>query len=253
MDRCIAASLIKTEAYDPRDQLARFVRWYRDGYLSSTGRCFDIGNQTRAALEEFDATGEPYREAVGGMSAGNGSLMRLAPVAMAFCDDPDAAGRFSADSSRTTHPAVECVEACGAYGRLIAAAVGGASRTELYVLAADLSKQVTSPELASILNGSYRVKERDEISSSGYVLHSLEAALWALARTDTFLNGALLAVNLGDDADTVGAIYGQLAGALYGRSGIPENWRDRLHDIGMIEDLAAGIADRVGTFEVVVG
>ena len=250
MALCIAASLTETGAYDPRDQLARFVRWYRDGYLSSTGRCFDIGNQTRAALEEFDATGEPYRETVGGMSAGNGSLMRLAPVAMAFCDDPDAAGRFSADSSRTTHPAVECVEACGAYGRLISAAVGGASRTELYVLAADLAEQVTNPDLATILRGSYRVKERDEISSSGYVLHSLEAALWAFANTDDFLEGALLAVNLGDDADTVGAIYGQLAGALYGRSGIPENWRDRLHDVGMIEDLAAGIAERVGTFEV---
>ena len=253
MALCIAASLTETGAYDPRDQLARFVRWYRDGYLSSTGRCFDIGNQTRAALEEFEATGEPYRESVGGMSAGNGSLMRLAPVAMAFCDDPDAAGRFSADSSRTTHPAVECVEACGAHGRLIAAAIEGASRTELYVLAADLAEQVTNPGLATILRGSYRVKERDEISSSGYVLHSLEAALWALARTDDFLEGALLAVNLGDDADTVGAIYGQLAGALYGRSGIPENWRGCLHDVGMIEDLAAGIADRVGTFEVVVG
>ena len=206
MALCIAASLTETGAYDPRDQLARFVRWYRDGHLSSTGRCFDIGNQTRTALEEFEITGEPYREAVGGMSAGNGSLMRLAPVAMAFCDDPDAAGQFSADSSRTTHPAVECVEACGAYGRLISAAVGGASRTELYVLAADLAEQVTSPGLATILRGSYRVKERDEISSSGYVLHSLEAALWAFANTDDFLEGALLAVNLGDDADTVGAI-----------------------------------------------
>ena len=253
MALCIAASLVETGTYDPGDQLGRFVRWYRDGYLSSTGRCFDIGNQTLTALREFEATGEPYRETAGGMSAGNGSLMRLAPVAMAFCDDLEAAGRFCADSSRTTHPAVECVEACGAYGRLIAAAIQGASHKDLYVLAADLSKQVTSPELASILSGSYRVKEREEISSSGYVLHSMEAALWALARTDTFLDGALLAVNLGDDADTVGAIYGQLAGALYGRSAIPEGWRTRLHDARMIEDLAAGIAERVGTFEVAAG
>ena len=250
MALCIAASLTETGAYDPRDQLARFVRWYRDGYFSSTGRCFDIGNQTRAALEEFEVTGEPYREAVGGMSAGNGSLMRLAPVAMAFCDDLEAAGHFCADSSRTTHPTVECVDSCGAYGRLIAAAIEGASRADLCVLAAELAEQVTSPDLAAILRGSYRVKERDEISSSGYVLHSLEAALWALTRTDTFPDGVLLAVNLGDDADTVGAIYGQLAGALYGRSGIPESWRTRLHDVGTIEHLAAGIADRVGVFEV---
>lgn len=119
-------------------------------------------------------------------------------------------------------------------------------------MAADLAEQVTSPELATILSGSYRVKERDEISSSGYVLHSLEAALWALARTDTFLDGVLLAVNLGDDADTVGAIHGQLAGTLYGRSGIPESWLAHLHDTRMIEDLAAGIAERVGTFESAV-
>lgn len=118
MALCIAASLVETGTYDPGDQLGRFVRWYRDGYLSSTGRCFDIGNQTLTALREFEATGEPYRETAGGMSAGNGSLMRLAPVAMAFCDDLEAAERFCADSSRTTHPAVECVEACGAYGRL---------------------------------------------------------------------------------------------------------------------------------------
>ena len=111
MALCIAASLVETGAYDPRDQLARFVRWYRDGYLSSTGRCFDIGNQTLTALGEFETTGEPYRTAAGGRSAGNGSLMRLAPVAMAFCDDLEAAGRFCADSSRTTHSAVECVEA----------------------------------------------------------------------------------------------------------------------------------------------
>ena len=102
MALCIAASLTETGAYDPLDQLARFVRWYRDGYLSSTGECFDIGNRTRTAVEQFEMSGEPYRATVDGMSAGNGSLMRLAPVAMAFCDDPDAVVRLSADSSRTT-------------------------------------------------------------------------------------------------------------------------------------------------------
>ena len=232
MALCIAASLTET------------------GYLSSTGECFDIGNRTRTAVEQFEMSGEPYRATVDGMSAGNGSLMRLAPVAMAFCDDPDAVVRLAADSSRTTHPAIECVEACGAYGRLIAAAIEGASRTELFVLAADLGEQVTDPILATILRGSYRVKGRDEISSSGYVLHSLEAALWAFARADDFTEGALLAVNLGDDADTVGAIYGQLAGAFHGRQGIPESWRDKLHAAGLIEDLAAGIADRVGSFAI---
>ena len=248
MALCIATSLVETGGYDPVDQLRRFVRWRRDGYLSSTGRCFDIGNQTAWALEDFEATGRPYRDDDGGRSAGNGSLMRLAPIAMAYSDDLDRAQRLSADSSRTTHSAAECVEACGAYGRLIAAAIQGAYRTELFTLAEELAQTVTSEGLAEILRGSYRVRERAEISSSGYVLHTLEAALWAFASSDDFEDGVLLAVNLGDDADTVGAVYGQLAGAYYRDIDVPRSWRRQLHEADMIMDLADRIADGVGVF-----
>lgn len=248
MALCIAASVVETGGYDPVDQLRRFVRWRREGYLSSTGRCFDVGNQTAWALDEFEATGEPYREDDGGRSAGNGSLMRLAPMAMAFSDDPALARRLCADSSRTTHAAAVCAEACGAYGQLIAAAIQGAYRTELYELAEQLADGVTSPEVAAILRGSYRVKDRMEISSSGYVVHTLEAALWAFASSDDYEDGVLLAVNLGDDADTVGAVYGSLAGAYYRDVDIPRSWRRQLHGYEMIHDLAERIADGVGGF-----
>lgn len=248
MALCLATSLVETGSYDPTDQLRRFYSWYRDGYLSSTGRCFDIGNQTTLALHDFEKTGAPYRTDVGGLSAGNGSLMRLAPVALAFSDDCDRAQRLSADSSRTTHPADICVDACGAYGRLIAAAVQGMHRLDLFALAQRLAGQVSSSELAEVLSGSYRVKAREEISSSGYVLHSMEAALWAFASTENFHDGALLAVNLGDDADTVGAIYGQLAGAYYGVAAIPEPWRGRLYDTALIETLGHQLAAGVGEF-----
>ena len=101
MALCLAASLIESEGFDPSDQMRRYVRWWREGDLSSTGRCFDIGNTTRYSLSRFVDTGEPYSGPIDPMSAGNGSLMRLAPVPMYFAADPCEAIVRSADSSRT--------------------------------------------------------------------------------------------------------------------------------------------------------
>ena len=242
MALCVATSLVEMGGHDPLDQLERFRRWYREGYLSSTGRCFDIGNQTVAALVDFEATGEPYRPYAGEASAGNGSLMRVAPVALAFWQDPATAARLAGDHSRTTHPALSCVEACEAFGELLAAAVAGARKPELFQVAARRAGQVSTPRLAEILAGSFRGRQRDAISSSGYVLDSLEAALWAFDATDDFASGVRLAVNLGDDADTVGAIHGALAGAWYGAAGIPTAWRERLHRRELIEELGSALA-----------
>ncbi len=250
MALCIAASLAETGAYDPTDQLERFVHWRDEGYMSSNGRCFDIGTQTSSGLYDYERTGEPYRADTSSRNSGNGSLMRLAPVPMAFSNDIKLAGELSADSSRTTHPSIECQEACGTYGQLIASAISGSTKEELYEFARGLADTVTSSKIANVLNGSYRSKTRDEISSSGYVVDSLEAALWAFAGSNDFEQGALLAVNLADDADTVGAIYGQLAGAYYGKSGIPERWIEKLHAADMIENLAKRIAGKIGTYAI---
>lgn len=250
MALCIAASLVETGAFDPRDQLDRFLRWRQHGYMSSTGRCFDIGTQTSASLDDYRRTGEPYRPDTRSPSAGNGSLMRLAPVPLAFCTDIEHAGELAAASSRTTHPAPECVDACRAYGRLIAMAVAGVPKSGLFAAAEAMSALIPSQRISAVLKGSYLTQQRSAISSSGYVVHSLEAALWAFARTDDFEAGALLAVNLGDDSDTVGAIYGQLAGAHYGSCGIPARWLEVLHAGDMIVDLAGQLAGRAGTFGV---
>jgi ADP-ribosyl-[dinitrogen reductase] hydrolase len=91
--------------------------------------------------------------------------------------------------------------------------------------------------------GSFRKKELPAIRGTGYVVDSLEAALWAFHRSDTFRDGALLAVNLGDDADTTGAVYGQMAGAYYGEDGIPAEWRARLVLRERIEELADGLLE----------
>jgi ADP-ribosyl-[dinitrogen reductase] hydrolase len=240
MALCLAESLVETGEFDPVDQLRRYVRWWREGHLSSTGVCFDIGNQTREALARFERTGEPYPGPTDAAKAGNGSIMRLAPVPLRYASRLAAATERSAESSRTTHGAETCVDACRFLGALVAAAATGMPREELldprFWTGAPLH-----PEIEEIARGSYRRREPPDIRGTGYVVDTLEAALWALHRTESFRDGALLVVNLGDDADTTGAVYGQLAGALYGESGIPPEWRERLALRSTIE----GLADRL--------
>ncbi len=112
MALCLAESLIEQKGFDPIDQMKRYVRWYRNGYLSSTGKCFDIGNTIKAALHNFEKTGNPYSGSTNPRSAGNGSLMRLAPVPLAYATQPRQAIDLSANSSRTTHGTRVAVDAC---------------------------------------------------------------------------------------------------------------------------------------------
>jgi ADP-ribosyl-[dinitrogen reductase] hydrolase len=207
------------------------------GHLSSTGDCFDIGIQTRAALESFTRALPNEATAPDPEKAGNGSIMRLAPVPLFYGPDIEAAVDYSGRSSESTHPAARPVDACRYLGALIASAVSGVPKEELvdddFWRCGDLH-----PEIEEIALGSFKRKEPPEIKGSGYVVRSLEAALWALYRTDTFRDGALDAVNLGDDADTTGAVYGQIAGAIYGEQSIPLDWRAKLASHDLIRDFA---------------
>ena len=125
MALCLAESLVERRVFDPVDQLERYVRWYREGHWSSTGHCFDIGNATRAALERFERTGEPYPGDAAPDAAGNGPLMKLAPVVLAYASRPEDAVRFAGESARTTHGAPEAVDACRHFARLLLAALDG--------------------------------------------------------------------------------------------------------------------------------
>jgi ADP-ribosylglycohydrolase len=111
MALCLAESLTETGGFDPHDQMLRYLDWWRFGRWSSTGRCFDIGTTTRNALRRFEMTEQPYAGSTDPDSAGNGSLMRLSPVAIHHADDPVRAVRDAAASSRTTHGAAEAVDA----------------------------------------------------------------------------------------------------------------------------------------------
>jgi ADP-ribosyl-[dinitrogen reductase] hydrolase len=238
MALCLAESLIERKGFDPADQMERYLRWYRQGYLSSTGECSDIGNTVRAALLSYERTGQPYCGSTHPRSAGNGSIMRLAPVPLFFARHPEQAIRMSGESSRTTHGLATCVDACKYLGALLVGAVNGASKAELLSERFSLvpgywQEHPLVPSIDEIALGSFKRRHPPEIQGSGYVVSSLEAALWALYHGKSFQEGCLLAVNLGDDADTTGAVYGQLAGALYGEEEIPLNWRTKLchHDL----------------------
>ena len=246
MALCLAASLTETGGFDPRDQAERYVRWWREGYMSPTGACFDIGITVGNALSRFERTGEAYSGSTNPFSAGNGSLMRLAPVPMFYADRPEEAISRCADSSRTTHGAEEAVDACRYFGGLIVGALGGVDRDTLlspsYSPVQGLwERSPLAAKVAEIADGSFRRREPPDIKGEGYVIPSLEAALWAFHKSGDFRDGALRAVNLGDDADTTGAIYGQIAGAYYGANGIPVEWRERLAWGDEIDKLAAGL------------
>ena len=225
MALCLADSLIACNGFDAHDQMQRYVRWYRDGENSHTGTCFDIGNATSSALSHFMRSGDPFAGSTDAYSAGNGSLMRLVPVAIAARSEAQAIA-WAGESSRTTHGAATCVDSCRFYGRLLWHALNGASRDDLLSPAMADGLDL-GPEVAAVAAGSYREKRpgRGGIRGSGYVVAALEAALWAFANSTNFRDGAILAVNLGEDTDTTGAIFGQIAGAHYGIDGIPATWR----------------------------
>lgn len=247
MALCLADSLVTTGQFDAKDQMERFVKWYREGYLSSTGKCFDIGNTTLQALKKFELTGDPFSGPTDPHSAENGSLMRLAPIPLLFADDHHRAIELSGESSRTTHGARTAIDACRYFGGLLVGAQTD-SKEELLLkfYCPGKFKEIHDywerfplcPEIAAIAAGSFKTKREDEIKGSGYVVESLEAALWAFHTTDNFRDGLIKAVNLGDDADTTGAIYGQLAGVYYGEFGIPRSWRLALAKRELIENLA---------------
>lgn len=243
MAMCLAESLVAKGGFDAYDQIDRYRQWYHAGYWSCRDHCFDIGNTVRTAIETFEATKEPYAGPTYLNTAGNGSLMRLAPVPLFFASDPLKAVKMSMESSRTTHQAVMCLDACAYFGGLIVGALQERTKDELLSPAfipfdSSIEKTVYCTEVHEVANGSFKTKEPPAIQGTGYVVDSLEAALWAFHKTSNFRDGALFAVNLGDDADTTGAIYGQIAGAYYGFGGLPEDWLEKLAWRKQIQRLA---------------
>ncbi|WP_460135923.1 ADP-ribosylglycohydrolase family protein [Pseudomonas sp. S1_E04] len=225
MALCLAESLLHKGGCDANDQMGRYLNWWKWGYLSATGDCFDIGMTVREALATFEASGNPFAGSTAPYSAGNGSMMRLAPVVLFYFPDPDNISTFTIQSSRTTHAAEEAIECCLVLAQAICNALRGDAKDEVLRLSCT---SLSAPKVMAIARGEYRDKSSADINGSGYSVASLEAALWCFHHSNSFAEAVLCAANLGDDADTTAAIVGQLAGAHYGVQAIPTDWIKKL-------------------------
>jgi ADP-ribosyl-[dinitrogen reductase] hydrolase len=228
MALCLAENLESTGNnlgdIDPADLMNRFVNWWRYGHNSCTGTCFDIGSTTAFALRRFESSGDPYAGSTDEFSAGNGSIMRLAPVVLRYWNDPISAQCAAYTQGIVTHGADECVDACAMLTHVLIELISGRSLR-------DALKDAPTPKGSKIVQ--LRDLElfhcaRDDVRSSGYVYDTLHAAFWCLNNADNPRDVILLAANLGDDADTVAAVAGQLAGARWGLNAFPTSWLERL-------------------------
>ena len=248
MALCLASSLVECSGFNAKDQMERYVRWWKEGYFAATGRCVDIGITVTVALSQFIDYGDPYSGSTEPNTAGNGSLMRLAPVALFYSRNPQMAIMRSADSSRTTHGAQSAVDACRYFSGLLVGALHGESKDVILSCryspsSGPWAESELHNAIECIASGSFKKKQPPEIRGTGYVVDALEAALWAFYTTDSFRDGCLKAANLGGDADTTAAIYGQIAGAYYGADMIPAEWQERLAMRETIIDLADRLFD----------
>lgn len=241
MALCLAESLVACGGFDARDQVERYVRWQQEGHLSATGQCVGITAATARALavaqwrrQIFSGSHEPRQ-------LDPEPLSRVAPVVMFSFSSVDEAVRLAGDAARITCQAPVVVESCRVFAAMLHAALCGAPKEEVLFPMRGLSELEAAgyrPRVRSLLKGRYRRKRPGQVHAGETIIEALEAALWAFDRTDSFQDGALLAANLGGNADVVGAAYGQLAGAFHGAAAIPAAWRGRIARVEVIEALA---------------
>lgn len=245
------ADSISTVGWDLADQARRYVAWWQEGHYSVNNHCFDIGVATRAALARFRETCDPLTSgSPSERSSGNGSIMRLAPVpiryAHLFPDNTKKLAELAAESSLPTHASPQCLSACQYFALVLTGLMHGVDRQEVLSPQWPPLQELQTltplhPAISDVAAGSFRKREPPEIQGSGYVVKSLEAALWAFHDAQSFDDAVLRAINLGDDADTTGAVCGQLAGVYWGESGIPDHWLNGLARRELIEGVLSGL------------
>jgi len=233
---CLADSLISTKKFELNDQLQRYSKWLFEGYLSCKEWAYGCGPTARLAITDFKSSGTP--KPVSNQET-NGALMRLSPVPLFYSHDLEEAIKKSGESATSTHNNPVCIDACRLYGSMIVRAMQGNSKDAVLKYNAALwSNDPLADSINEVAKGSYKYKEPPHIRGTLNMTESIEAALWSFDRSSSFGEGALKAVNLGDDTDTTAAIFGQLGGAYYGYEGIPNSWKAKLVDRGLIEYMA---------------
>jgi len=225
MALALAESLLAHLPLDPKDLATRFLGWYRMGPE-------DVGVHTGAVLERVDL-GEDWEAAsravqrVSPGSAGNGSVMRCWPAALAHWNDREGLLVDSRLQSRVTHAHPECEAACAFVNATIYSLLAGNAPSKAVAQAVEILGDGMPTELRQTIEAAPGLG-REELKNSGWVRHTVESAVWGLLTTSSFEEAVVQVVNLGDDADTAGAVVGALAGAAYGLDAIPERWREAL-------------------------
>jgi ADP-ribosyl-[dinitrogen reductase] hydrolase len=232
------ADSISSGGWDLNEQADRYVEWWKGGKYSVNGRCFDIGITTRSSLANYVVTRNAWSSGDSSERAsGNGSIMRLAPVPIRYArlypGKLDQLSRLAEESSLPTHASEQCRSACRYLGTILAAFIQGEERDAVLdpdwkALRELIQIKPLHPLIQEVARGAFRHKQPPAIEGAGWVVKSLEAALWAFHDAGSFAEAVLKAVNLGDDADTTGAVCGQLAGAYWGESQIPAALRTGL-------------------------
>lgn len=234
---------------DYRDICTRFLRWAEDGYMTAHGEMFDIGRTTLAAIRKFAKGTLPLECGESGeYDNGNGSLMRILPLAF-YTLGMKRTDRLKVvhNVSKLTHSHERSLVACDIYVQLACELLKGCPKETAYRRMLDDIESVYPEEtqltpFQRILGGNIMKLNESQISSSGYVVDTLEAALWCFFTTTTYADCVLRAVNLGDDTDTVAAVAGGLAGIFYGSEDIPMQWKDCIVRKADIEAVCQGFA-----------
>jgi ADP-ribosyl-[dinitrogen reductase] hydrolase len=235
MALCLADSLLLDPNLNPKDLLDRFCDWAANGINTSTGQCVGIGQNTLRVLGNYHRNGSLQAPETRQKSDGNGAIMRLAPVAIRHWSNRKEAMRWASLQSQTTHFSELSAASCEYLASALISLISGedweqANKAEGF--------RVWPQAVASFAQTDWKTRSRQSIRSTGYVIDTMEAALWSVDTTSSFSEALLLAVNLGDDADSVGAVTGQLAGARYGLSAMPKGWLEVLTKREHIETIA---------------
>ena len=238
MALCLAESLIERGSFDASDQLARYTRWQREGYRSATGQCLGITAATARALAPAQGQGRPPAESGDALTLAAEPLSRVAPIVLHFFAAPEEAVAAAADAARLTSQSPLVLDACRLLAAMLHAALRGEPRERVLAPSASVFGAHPLRDAVAALARAPIDARYTPPAADGGALAVLELARGCLAGSADFRDGALRAVNLGGDSDVIGAVYGQLAGALYGVAGIPRAWRQALAHSELIGDLA---------------
>lgn len=240
---CLAQSLIEKQRVDKKDNLEKYSKWFRSGYMSVKDHCVDIGYQTSKSILDFESNGSLVSKFNQDKDSGNGGIMRIGPVPIFYYNrDIQLCIKECEESSITTHSSQICRDAARYIGCILYLLINGIKRDHLIEqVKIHISRESLCEEILDIYDGKYLEKERKEIHSSGYVIHTLEAALYSFFKFDTFKDSVLFSVNLGNDSDTVGCVTAMICGAFYGINAIPEEWINKLHKLELLQNVITNL------------